>query len=258
LTEIACDATRTAASAVGKLASMGSNMGADMRYMKLEVARFCRRALVALVLPCSLARADVVADWNAIAFETVTAMEQNAAQVAYAMATVHVAMFEVMNFIEGAYAPRFLVKPPAPLGRSGEAAAAAAAHYVLLELHPGRRAALDAALERSLAPLRDEQEKSAARTWGRHLGANIYAVRSADKGDSSSPGAARAPAGPAATPDSVAKLAAMYAAVAAFVESRRLRPIDAAKVHAAASMAVSDALLTEHNSQFSTAQRRQP
>lgn len=230
-----------------------------MRCMELEVPRLCRRALVAFLLPCSLARADAVADWNAIAFETVTAVEQNAAQVAYAMATVHVAMFEVMNFIEGGYVPRFLVKPPAPLGRSGEAAAAAAAHYVLREMHPGRSAALDAALERSLAPVRDEVEKSAARTWGRHLGANIYAIRSSDKGASppSLEAAGGAP-GAATAPESVAKLAAMNAAVAAFIESRRLKPIDAARLHAAASMALSDALLTDPIPQFSTAQRRQP
>jgi len=227
--------------------------------MELEVPRFFRRAFVAFALPCSLARADVVADWNAIAIETVTALERDAAQAAYAMATVHVAMFEVMNFVEGGYVPRFLVKPPAPFGRSGEAAAAAAAHYVLREMHPGRSAALDAALERSLAPMRDEVEKSAARTWGRHLGANIYAIRSSDKGESPpSLEALGASASPATAPDSVAKLAAMNAAVAAFIESRRLKPIDGAKVHAAASMAVSDALLTEHNSQFSTAYRRQP
>jgi hypothetical protein len=230
-----------------------------MYCMQLEVPRFCRQAFVALALTCSLARADVVADWNAIAIETVTARERDTAQAAYAMATVHVAMFEVMNFIEGGYVPRFLVKPPAPFGRSGEAAAAAAAHYVLREMHPGRSAALDAALERSLAPVRDEVEKSAARTWGRHLGANIYAIRSSDTRESPpSLEALAASASPAAAPDSVAKLAAMNAAVAAFIESRRLKPIDAAKVHAAASMAVSDALLTEHNPQFSTAYRRQP
>ncbi len=228
-----------------------------MRYMELEVSRFCRRAFVALALPCSLARADVVADWNAIAIETVTALERDTAQAAYAMATVHVAMFEVMNFIEGGYVPRFLVKPPAPLGRSGEAAAAAAVHYVLREMHPGRSAALDAALERSLGPVRDEAEKSAARTWGRHLGANIYAIRSSDKGEPPpSLEALGASPSPATAPDSVAKLAAMNAAVAAFVESKRLKPIEAARVHAAASMAVSDALLTEHDSQFSTAYRR--
>jgi len=234
-----------------------------MRCTKPGVARFCRGALVAFALPCSLARADVVADWNAIAFETATASGQNAAQVAYAMATVHVAMFEVMNFIEGGYVPRFLVKPPAPLGRSGEAAAAAAAHYVLREMHPGRGAALDAALERSLAPVRDEMEKSAARTWGRHLGANIYAIRSSDKGESPpspplSPEVPGASASAATAPDSVAKLAAMNAAVAAFVESRRLKPIEAARLHAAASTAVSEALLAEPIPQFSTAQRRQP
>ena len=230
-----------------------------MRCVELEVRGFCRRALVALLLPCSLARADVVADWNAIAFETLTAPERDSAQVAYAMATVHVAMFEVMNFIEGGYVPRYLVKPPAPFGRSGEGAAAAAAHYVLREINPGRSAALDAALERSLASLRDEQEKSAARTWGRHLGANIYAVRSADKGESPSPlEPLGGSASPASGPDPVAKLAAMNAAVAAFIESRRLKPIEAARVHAAASMAISDALLMEPLSQLSTAQRRQP
>jgi hypothetical protein len=230
-----------------------------MRCTELDIPRFCRRAFVAFALPCSLARADVVADWNTIAIETVTALERDTAQAAYAIATVHVAMFEVMNFIEGGYVPRFLVKPPAPFGRSGEAAAAAAAHYVLREMHPGRSAALDSALERSLAPVRDEAEKSAARTWGRHLGANIYAVRSSDKGEAPpSLEALGASASPATAPDSVAKLAAMNAAVAAFIESRRLKPIEAARVHAAASMAVSDALLTQHNSQFSTAQRRQP
>jgi hypothetical protein len=230
-----------------------------MRCTELDIPRFCRRAFVAFALPCSLARADVVADWNTIAIETVTALERDTAQAAYAIATVHVAMFEVMNFIEGGYVPRFLVKPPAPFGRSGEAAAAAAAHYVLREMHPGRSAALDSALERSLAPVRDEAEKSAARTWGRHLGANIYAVRSSDKGEAPpSLEALGASASPATAPDSVAKLAAMNAAVAAFIESRRLRPIDAARVHAAASMAVSDALHTEPSSQFSTAQRRQP
>ena len=99
-----------------------------MRCMELDISRFCRRAFVAFALPCALARADVVADWNTIAIETVTALERDTAQAAYAIATVHVAMFEVMNFIEGGYVPRFLVKPPAPFARSGEAAAAAAAH----------------------------------------------------------------------------------------------------------------------------------
>jgi hypothetical protein len=141
----------------------------------LQIPRFSRGALVAL-LPCALAHADVVTDWNAIALKTLASPEQDAAQVAHAMATVHVAMFEVMNFIEGGYVPRFLVRPPAPVSGSGEAAAAAAAHYVLRELRPDRSAELDAALEHSLAFITDAQQKANARVWGRreraqrHLG----------------------------------------------------------------------------------------
>lgn len=203
--------------------------------LRLQVSRFSRGALVAL-LPCALAHADVVADWNAVALKTVASPGQDAAYVAHAMATVHVAMFEVMNFIEGAHVPRFLVRPPAPVGGSGEAAAAAAAHYVLRELHPDRGAELDAALERSLAPIADAQEKANARVWGRHLGANIYAIRSADTALG-----ARAFRAGTRNADAVANMAALNAGVARVVEGKRLKPIDAARLHALTAMALSDA-----------------
>jgi hypothetical protein len=202
----------------------------------LQIPRFSRGALVAL-LPCALAHADVVADWNAIALKTLASPEQDAAQVAHAMATVHVAMFEVMNFIEGAYVPRFLVRPPAPVSGSGEAAAAAAAHYVLRELRPDRSAELDAALERSLAFITDAQQKASARVWGRHLGANICAIRSADIGGLG----ARVPRAEARNADSVANITALNGGVARLVEAKRLKPIDAARVHALTAMALSDA-----------------
>src|SRR5262245_37010967 len=92
--------------------------------------------LVALALWCSAASADMVANWNAIALDTVVASERNAGRAAHAMASVHVAMFEVMSFVEGGYTPRYLVRPPAPLGNSGAAVAAVAAHHVLGELYP--------------------------------------------------------------------------------------------------------------------------
>ena len=203
----------------------------------IRVPRSTRLALAALLLPCALARADVVADWNAIALKTIVSPDHDPAYVAHALATVHVAMFEVMNFIEGAYEPRFLVRPPAPVTGSSEGAAAAAAHYILCELHPGRAAALDEALERSLASIGDPQQKASARVWGRHLGANIYAIRSADVGGH---GARASPAGVPA-PESVANIAALNASVTKAVEAQRLKPIDAARVHARAAMALSDA-----------------
>jgi hypothetical protein len=184
--------------------------------------------LVALALWCSAAAADVVAEWNAIALDTVVAVERSAGRAAHAMASVHVAMFEAMSFVEGGYPPRHLVAPPAPLGKSGSAAAAAAAHHVLNELYPQRREALDAALGRSLALL-DPQEAANARTWGRQLGAVVHL--------------GRPPAGRGSPPDpsaAIARLAAVNRSLADLIDACGLRPIDRARAHALASTALSD------------------
>jgi len=187
--------------------------------------------LAALLLSCAPARADVVADWNAIALKTVLRSEPRPAQAAYAMATVHLAMFEAINFVEGGYPPRLLAKPAGPLGKTGAATAAGAAHHVLGELYPGEKAALDRALDRSLAAIPDEQAKSNARLWGRELGGIIYATRSPAGGTPRSPRTAQA----------TAPLAALNAMVAAFAEARGLLPVDRARIHALASTATADA-----------------
>ncbi len=220
-----------------------------MRCLQMGAPQLIRGTLVAFLSSCPLAHADVVADWNAIALNTVTSSAQHAADAARTMATVHVAMFEVMNFIEGAYVPRFLVKPPAPLGMSSEAAAAAAAHYVLLELYPGQKAALDTALDRSLAAIPDEQEKSSARIAGRHLGANIYAIWSSGGSDTSHT-SKTSKISRASTPDSVASVVALNTIIARFIEARRLKPIDGARIHALASMAVRDAYAASRDAEF--------
>jgi len=119
---------------------------------------------------------SMVAEWNATAVSTVMRSEREPLRTARAMATVHIAMFEAMNFIAGRYASRVLVRPAAPLGMSGSAVAAATAHYVLVEMYPGRKAALDQALERSFAAIPDDREKSNARIWGRQLGAIVLAA----------------------------------------------------------------------------------
>jgi hypothetical protein len=222
-----------------------------MRYTQMGVPQVIRATLAAFLLSCPLARADVIADWNAVALNAVTSSEQHPAYAARAMATVHVAMFEVMNFIEGAYVPRFLVKPPAPLGTSSEAAAAGAAHYVLGELYPSQKAALDAALERSLAAMPDEQEKSSARIWGRHLGANIYAIRSSGESDISRPiKSPRMSRVHASIPESLATVVALNTIIARFIEAKRLKPIDGARLHALASIAVSDVYVAGRDAKF--------
>jgi len=63
---------------------------------------------------------------------------------------------------------------------SSEAAAAASAHYILVRLHPERKAAIDAALERSLGRVPDPTQREAGRIMGMSLGMILYAILSGD------------------------------------------------------------------------------
>lgn len=142
---------------------------------------FARSLLGAVLLTCSLARADVIADWNVIALETVTGSGRyRAYEESRVMAMVNTAMSETINFNEARGPSRLLVTPPRPLGSSSEAAAAAAAHYVLVQLHPERKASLDASLQRSLAQVADETGRESGRIMGMNLGMNVYAILSGD------------------------------------------------------------------------------
>ena len=132
------------------------------------------------------------------------------------------------------------VKPYRPVRVLSEAAAAAAAHYVLVQLYPGQKGALDAALQHSAAAISDAQEKSSALITGRALGANIYAIWSSDL---SSAGAGsklktfqvREPAR-----GTGANSVAWYWIVGQFIEAQRLSPIESARLYALVSMALSD------------------
>jgi hypothetical protein len=206
-------------------------------------ARAIGCSLIAFLLSLPSARADVVGDWTKIALHTVISSEQSQLRAAREMAAVHIAMFETMNFIEGTYVPRFVVKPAQPLSISSEAAAAAAAHHILVRLHPGQEHALDAALQYSLVSIPDAQEKSGALITGKALGANIYGIlapnlNAADADSSgSTPKTSRVRA---FTRASGATAVAWYWMVAQNAEAQRLRPIESARLYALVSMALRD------------------
>ena len=182
------------------------------------------------LLGCTLAHADVIADWNAIALNAVESAAAHPAAAQRAHAGIHVAMFEAMNFIERRYVPRLVVRPASPIAASSEAAAAAAAHLVLSRLYPGRSAAFDAALERSLAQIPGDGRKTSGTVTGRAIGANVYAIWTWEEP------AARAPGVPEAASDPL-----LWNLIAAkLIEGRALAPIEAARVHALVSTAVSD------------------
>jgi len=175
--------------------------------------------------------ADAVSDWNAIALKAAEPSRAHPTDVLRAVAGAHTAMLEAMNFIEQRYVPRFVVRPVAPISASSEAAAAAAAHHVLARLYPDQSAALDAALDRSLAQIPDGSDKASGMTTGKALGGNIYAVWAWDRA---------APASPAGPTDSAFDPLLWNLIAAKLIEGRGLAPIEAARVHALVSFAVSE------------------
>src|SRR5262249_44846913 len=83
------------------------------------------------------------------------------------------------NSIEHGYTP-YRVKTSGPAGGSGEAAAVAAAHAVLLKLFPEQGAALDAAYTASLARISDGNGKAAGIAVGEKTAAEIISWRAGD------------------------------------------------------------------------------
>jgi hypothetical protein len=93
---------------------------------------------------------------------------------------VHIAMFDAMNGLDPRYDP-YLTLPEPPAGALPEAAAAAAAHGVLVRLFPGQRPALDAALTASLAALPDGPAKADGVQYGDFVADAIYRARLSDR-----------------------------------------------------------------------------
>ena len=186
--------------------------------------------LVALPLPFASARADALSEWHAIGVETILGSGRQPAHVANDMAVFGAAVFEALNFIVGRHEPHFLVKPSRSLGASGEIEAVGAAHYVLTQLYPDRKDALDAALERYLAGLANPDAASRARVWGRHLGGTVYTLWSAEGSV-----AERPLPRPAATAQPAA--AEWHAELRRLVTTEAIEPIERARIYALVSSA---------------------
>ncbi|HEY2817017.1 MAG TPA: vanadium-dependent haloperoxidase [Casimicrobiaceae bacterium] len=101
-----------------------------------------------------ITNADVVTDWNTIAVSTVSA-DAVVNRQSRDMAMVQAAMFDAMNAIRPYYTPA-MVSITAKGYASRDAAAAQAAHDVLLALFPAQQTNLDAKLAASLAQISDD------------------------------------------------------------------------------------------------------
>jgi hypothetical protein len=126
------------------------------------MSRFALSLAIALLLATGLKAQNVVAQWNGIAS---TAIVTNAKEASVAsgawFAYVHLAMFDAVNAIDHRFQP-YLFTANAPAGASQDAAAIAAAHYVLVHYFPGQEAALDTQFTASKAAIADTLANIAA------------------------------------------------------------------------------------------------
>lgn len=136
-------------------------------------------AALTCVLASLPARADVIMDWNAKA-DAIGAEKQLANSAnSRAQAMLHVAMFEAVNAIDKRYTP-YKLALTADGGTSREAAAASAAHGVLVALYPDKKPDLDATLATLLAAVADDEAKSRGIELGRKAATEIIALRTND------------------------------------------------------------------------------
>src|SRR5687768_8768812 len=127
----------------------------------------------------TLMAADTVLEWNEVAVEAtrVTRLSPNAQTRALAM--VHGAVFDAVNGIERDYTP-YLVKRHTARWASEEAAAAVAAHDVLVALLPAQQATPGAALTSSLAKVPDGRAEDVGVAFGKLVSRQMLAKRADD------------------------------------------------------------------------------
>jgi hypothetical protein len=118
--------------------------------------------------------------WNRVLQETLNTPGQQPATVfitrPYAM--MHAAIFDAVNSIDGSYTP-YLTDVPSSPNASKEAAAAQAAHDVLVALYPTRQAIFDAELTNSLFGIPSHRVRQGVRV-GEMVAAALLAARAND------------------------------------------------------------------------------
>ena len=133
---------------------------------------------VAATPPTPAADPAVITTWNQIAVSTVTANGPSPTAFNY-FAFVHLAMYNAVAGITGEYELYRWVKH-APTNASPEAAAAAAAHRVLVTYFPAATATLDAHLAASLALVPDGGPQDKGISYGVRAADRIIALRAND------------------------------------------------------------------------------
>lgn len=120
-----------------------------------------------------------VIDWNNIVLNAIKTDRTPPPLAARNMAMVHTAIYDAVNAIAQTYTP-YQIAVPTPNFASPDAAAAAAAHRILVNLYPQQTAKFDSALTSSLAKIPDGQFEDNGVILGQWVADSILFWRSTD------------------------------------------------------------------------------
>lgn len=141
------------------------------------------RVFVAFLFSALLApgqvKAGEVERWNRIATDAALAQELDPLSESRIFAIVHASIHDALNAIDRRY-ETYQARISAAPGASAEVAVAAAAHASLMELIPARKAAFEAALAETLAPVQDRHAAARGLQVGRQAAAINFAKRRDD------------------------------------------------------------------------------
>src|SRR5579864_8078762 len=130
--------------------------------LEKQIFRFTLSLAMTLLLAASLSAQNVVAQWNAIASTTIVANAKvGPAASSVWFAYVHLAVFDAVNAFDHRFQPYLFTTDP-PAGANQDAAAVAAAHWILVHYFLSQQSTLDTEFAASLAAISDTPSNIAA------------------------------------------------------------------------------------------------
>src|SRR3954452_13565458 len=112
---------------------------------------------IALISGHTVARADVITDWNRTAIDVMKAVNVGGNPWTRSMALVNVSMSDAVNSVQNRYSRYMATQLPIDPNASAEAAAAAAAREILMRQYPGQKAQIDAVFAETMQAIPDER-----------------------------------------------------------------------------------------------------
>jgi len=133
----------------------------------------------AMLAAASIARADVITDWNQTAIDVMKVANVAGNPWTRSMALVNVSMSDAVNSVQNRYT-RYTTELPIDPNASAEAAAAGAARDILMRQYPGQKAKIDAAFAETMKDIPDNPARAAGIALGEKVAAAVFAERQSD------------------------------------------------------------------------------